>query len=86
LQERGLLETTLIVAMGEFGRTPKFNGTAGRDHWPIAIVCSSLAAEYKVEAFTGQVTGWVLIRPATRSAPPIWLPQSIGDLASIRPR
>ena len=31
---RGLLETTLIVWMGEFGRTPRINQNAGRDHWP----------------------------------------------------
>ncbi len=31
--ERGLLDTTLVVAMGEFGRTPKVNDKAGRDHW-----------------------------------------------------
>ena len=34
LESRGLLESTLVVAMGEFGRTPKINGNAGRDHWP----------------------------------------------------
>jgi hypothetical protein len=34
LDDRGLLETTLVVALGEFGRTPKINGNAGRDHWP----------------------------------------------------
>lgn len=34
LQERGLLDNTLIVWMGEFGRTPKINGNAGRDHFP----------------------------------------------------
>jgi uncharacterized protein (DUF1501 family) len=33
LKERGLLDTTLIVWMGEFGRTPKINGNKGRDHW-----------------------------------------------------
>ncbi|MCA9079983.1 MAG: DUF1501 domain-containing protein [Planctomycetaceae bacterium] len=33
LQERGLLDETLIVCMAEFGRTPQFNGRAGRDHW-----------------------------------------------------
>ena len=32
LSERGLLETTLVVMMGEFGRTPKINPNAGRDH------------------------------------------------------
>ena len=36
LEERGLLDTTLVVAMGEFGRTPKINKTAGRDHYPSA--------------------------------------------------
>jgi hypothetical protein len=34
LKERGLLETTLVLAMGEFGRTPKVNPAGGRDHWP----------------------------------------------------
>lgn len=34
LEERGLLDSTLIVATGEFGRTPQINGSAGRDHWP----------------------------------------------------
>ncbi|MCA9123679.1 MAG: DUF1501 domain-containing protein, partial [Planctomycetales bacterium] len=33
LESRGLLETTLVIAMGEFGRTPKINANAGRDHW-----------------------------------------------------
>jgi Protein of unknown function (DUF1501) len=36
LQERGLLEKTIVVAMGEFGRTPKINPAGGRDHWPQA--------------------------------------------------
>jgi hypothetical protein len=34
LESRGLRESTLVVAMGEFGRTPKINGSGGRDHWP----------------------------------------------------
>jgi hypothetical protein len=33
LEERGLLKRTLVVVMGEFGRTPKVNAGAGRDHW-----------------------------------------------------
>jgi hypothetical protein len=36
LKQRGLLETTLIVWMGEFGRTPAINNQAGRDHFPSA--------------------------------------------------
>jgi hypothetical protein len=34
LSERGLLKNTMVVACGEFGRTPKINPAGGRDHWP----------------------------------------------------
>ena len=34
LQDRGLLDDTLVVVAGEFGRTPKINSFAGREHWP----------------------------------------------------
>ncbi|MEM8955326.1 MAG: DUF1501 domain-containing protein [Verrucomicrobiota bacterium] len=34
LEERGLLDSTLVMVTSEFGRTPKINNTAGRDHWP----------------------------------------------------
>jgi hypothetical protein len=34
LDERGLLEHTLVIGNAEFGRTPKINSSAGRDHWP----------------------------------------------------
>jgi Protein of unknown function (DUF1501) len=40
LKERGLLEKTTIVWMGEFGRTPKINGMTGRDHFPDAWTCA----------------------------------------------
>ncbi len=33
LAQRGLLDQTLVVQMGEFGRTPKINARGGRDHW-----------------------------------------------------
>src|SRR5262249_28059167 len=34
LKDRGLLDTTMVVALGEFGRTPKVNPAGGRDHHP----------------------------------------------------
>jgi len=34
LDQRGLLESTMVIAWGEFGRTPRVNANAGRDHWP----------------------------------------------------
>jgi hypothetical protein len=37
LEERGLLDSTLVVMLGEFGRTPKINDRGGRDHWSNAM-------------------------------------------------
>jgi uncharacterized protein (DUF1501 family) len=53
LGQRGLLETTLVLAMGEFGRTPHLNPRGGRDHWP--GVWSVLFAGAGVQG--GQVIG-----------------------------
>ena len=40
LQERGLLEHTLVITLGEFGRTPNINASLGRDHFASAWSCS----------------------------------------------
>jgi len=53
LQERGLLKETAILVTGEFGRTPKINATAGRDHWPQAMFSLMAGAEVR----GGQVIG-----------------------------
>jgi hypothetical protein len=37
LEERGMLERTMVIALGEFGRTPKINKDSGRDHWANAM-------------------------------------------------
>ena len=42
LKQRGMLDSTLIVWMGEFGRTPRVNPRGGRDHFPRAF-CAALA-------------------------------------------
>ena len=39
LENRGLLDETLVVCLGEFGRTPEINKNAGRDHW---AACNSV--------------------------------------------
>ncbi|MEO2007708.1 MAG: DUF1501 domain-containing protein [Pirellulaceae bacterium] len=39
LESKGLLERTLVIVMGEFGRTPKINGNSGRDHYPRVNWC-----------------------------------------------
>src|SRR5439155_4828700 len=53
LRQRGMLANTLVLAMGEFGRTPQLNARGGRDHWP--GVWSVLFAGSRVRG--GQVVG-----------------------------
>jgi uncharacterized protein (DUF1501 family) len=53
LDERGMLNDVMIIVWGEFGRTPKINNNAGRDHWP-AVSCAVLAGG---GMRTGQVIG-----------------------------
>jgi uncharacterized protein (DUF1501 family) len=53
LHARGLLETTLVVWFGDFGRTPKINPSAGRDHWATAGVACMGGGGVR----TGEVVG-----------------------------
>jgi uncharacterized protein (DUF1501 family) len=53
LDERGLLNDVAVVVWGEFGRTPRINRNAGRDHW--SNVCSALVAGGGMKG--GQVLG-----------------------------
>ena len=39
LEDRGLLESTIVMCAGEFGRTPKINKNVGRDHWARSMAC-----------------------------------------------
>ncbi len=53
LDIRGLLDDVTVVAWGEFGRTPRINGQAGRDHWPRVSCCFMAGGGMR----TGQVIG-----------------------------
>lgn len=56
LRDRGMLENTLVICMGEFGRTPKVNGAAGRDHFPaVNSICFS-GAGVKMGTVHGQTS------------------------------
>jgi uncharacterized protein (DUF1501 family) len=54
LGQRGLLDDTLVVWFGDFGRTPKVNPTAGRDHWSTAGVALFAGGGLKVGQVVGQ--------------------------------
>ena len=57
LRSRGLLESTLIVWMGEFGRTPKINASAGRDHFPAAWTTALAGGGLKTGQAIGRTSG-----------------------------
>ena len=54
LDRTGLLNETLVIVSSEFGRTPKINGTAGRDHWPKVFSVVMAGGGIKQGAIYGQ--------------------------------
>ncbi len=74
LEQRGLLERTLVLVSSEFGRTPKINGTAGRDHWPKV---------FSVMLAGGGIKGGMIYGASNATASePETDPVSPGDLAT----
>lgn len=65
LEQRGLLDTTLLLIGGEFGRTPKVNKDAGRDHWPTAYTTVLCGGGVKQGAILGE-TDALAETPKTR--------------------
>lgn len=47
LDQRGLLDSTIVMCAGEFGRTPKINKNAGRDHWARSMACVLAGGGFK---------------------------------------
>ena len=74
LDARGELESTLVVAIAEFGRTPRINGNAGRDHWPDC---------FSIVLAGGGIRGGTVYGASDRfGAYPALDPVSPGDLAA----
>jgi hypothetical protein len=82
LHERGLLKTTLVVCMGEFGRTPRINNIGSRDHWHHCY--------FSVWAGAGVKAGRVIgesdprgERPATEPVTPAMVLTTVLELAGV---
>jgi len=74
LDARGLLESTLVIVMGEMGRTPRINAKAGRDHWP--------QCGFSLLAGGGVQSGMVYGESDAQAAWPKSCPVSPADLVS----
>ncbi|QDU79878.1 hypothetical protein Pla110_15980 [Polystyrenella longa] len=72
LEERGLLDETLVIMMGEMGRTPRVNAKAGRDHWSMAQTI--------IFAGGGTRPGQVIGATDKQAAAPITEPIGVSDL------
>jgi hypothetical protein len=58
LEYRGLLDEVAVVAWGEFGRTPKINANAGRDHWPSVGTALVAGGGLRMGQVIGETTRW----------------------------
>jgi hypothetical protein len=96
LDERGLLETTLVVLCGEFSRTPRMNdggnggppgskGTPGRDHWGNAMFCLMGGGGVKGGQVVGS-TDRLGTRPHTRPVTPSNIHATIYHVLGIEPK
>ena len=74
LEQRGLLETTLVLVIGDFGRTPKVNFSGGRDHWPGAFSVALAGAGIHGGAVIGETDA--------HASEPISRPVRIEDLGA----
>lgn len=96
LDDRGLLDSTLVVLCGEFSRTPKMNdggnggapgsmGTPGRDHWGDAMFCLMGGGGVKGGQVVGS-TDRLGMRPASRPLKPCHIHATIYQVLGIDPK
>ena len=76
LHDRGLQDDVVTVVWGEFGRTPKINGNAGRDHWPTAMSAMVAGGGMKM----GQAVGATNERGERPKDRPVTVPQLMSTL------
>ncbi len=57
LDQRGLLQQTVLIWLGEFGRTPRINGNAGRDHWARSWSCVVGGGRFSGGVVVGRTSG-----------------------------
>jgi hypothetical protein len=88
LEQRGMLRDVSVVCWGEFGRTPKINGNAGRDHWPrvsCAIMAGGGIRAGQLIGATNRLGEYATERPVTFQEVFATLYQNLGlNLRAIR--
>lgn len=87
LKERGLLDRTLVVCTGEFGRTPRINPLGGRDHWPHGFSVALAGGGIAGGRVVGETSRDPNLDDKTKFADNVDQPKSVADLhATIQHR
>jgi hypothetical protein len=84
LDERGLLDTTIVMCAGEFGRTPKINKNNGRDHWARSMACVLAGGGFK-RGYAHGSTDASGMAPATEPCTPDDVASTIFQQLGIDP-
>jgi hypothetical protein len=89
LHDRGMLDNTLVVATGEFGRTPKINPAGGRDHWPACwtmLMAGGGVKGGRVVGSSDEIGGYPQDKPVTSQEVAATIFHSLGiDLGTVLP-
>lgn len=77
LRERDLLDSTIVLCISEFGRTPEINATAGRDHWPHWFSCVIAGGGFRKGLVVGQTPSEKpgTMKPKPKPDDPVTIPQ-----------
>lgn len=84
LDERGLLDSTIVMCAGEFGRTPKINKNTGRDHWARSMACVLAGGGFR-RGYAHGTTDASGMAPATDPVTPDDVSSTIFALLGIDP-
>src|SRR5262249_26583516 len=84
LAERGLLDSTIVMVAGEFGRTPKINKNSGRDHWARSMACVLAGGGFK-RGYAHGTTDVQGMQPATLACTPDDVSSTIFQCLGIDP-
>lgn len=77
LRERDLLESTVVLCITEFGRTPMVNAAGGRDHWPHWFSCVAAGGGFRKGLVMGETSGEMprAMKPKPKPIDPVTVPQ-----------
>ncbi len=84
LDDRGLLDSTIVLVAGEFGRTPKINKNSGRDHWARSMACLLAGGGFK-RGYAHGTTDASGMAPATEPVTPDDVASTIFHNLGIEP-